>query len=94
LQGSEASAPKFADCGRFLALGVGKFICYSRDEVASSSGQDECGLENSHHEVSSITLQGDPSLSKTLVSLKAIVKAFKEKGEGGRDVAGIGDMGN
>ncbi|XP_052185288.1 uncharacterized protein LOC127796925 [Diospyros lotus] len=29
-----------------------------------------------------VTLQGDPSLSKTLVSLKAMVKAFKEKGEG------------
>jgi len=29
-----------------------------------------------------VTLQGDPSLSKTLVSLKTMVKAFKEGGEG------------
>ena len=29
-----------------------------------------------------VTLQGDPSLSKTLVSLNTIVKAFKENGEG------------
>jgi len=28
-----------------------------------------------------VTLQGDPSLSKTLVSLKAMVKTFKEEGE-------------
>ena len=28
-----------------------------------------------------VTLQRDPSLSKTLVSLKAMVKAFKENGE-------------
>ena len=29
-----------------------------------------------------VSLQGDPSLSKTLVSLKAMMKAFKENGEG------------
>ena len=29
-----------------------------------------------------VTLQGDPSLSETLVSLKAMVKAFRENGEG------------
>ena len=29
----------------------------------------------------SVTLQGDPSLSKTLVSLKSMVKAFKGGGE-------------
>lgn len=30
----------------------------------------------------SMTLQGDPSLSKTLVTLKAMMKAFKREGEG------------
>jgi len=29
-----------------------------------------------------VTLQGDPSLSKTLVSLKVMMKAFRENGEG------------
>ncbi|KAL2503468.1 Transposon Tf2-8 polyprotein [Abeliophyllum distichum] len=30
----------------------------------------------------SVTLQGDPSLSKTLVSMKSMIKAFRENGEG------------
>lgn len=29
-----------------------------------------------------VTLQGDPSLSKTLVTLKAMMKALKDSGEG------------
>lgn len=29
-----------------------------------------------------VTLQGDPSLSKMLVSLKSMMKAFKESGKG------------
>ncbi|KAL2480924.1 putative mitochondrial protein [Abeliophyllum distichum] len=29
-----------------------------------------------------VMLQGDPSLSKTLVSMKSMIKAFREKGEG------------
>ncbi|KAL2461322.1 Transposon Tf2-8 polyprotein [Abeliophyllum distichum] len=31
---------------------------------------------------SSVTLQGDPSLSKNLVSMKSMIKVFKEHGEG------------
>lgn len=74
--------------GGFLTSGIRKFRCNFRYPVAGEVGVCSDKFENSgvailfHREEETVTLRGDPSLARSKVSLKVMIRVLRKEGGG------------